>query len=676
MAQKKEAIAIRGASAKKPKSSSNINSMDGRRRVIITNVSPQVEKGQFPAKTVIEEDTVIAADIFSDGHDEIKASVFVKHKEEKLWQELPMQLLVNDHWQAIWLPQKLGFYQFKIQAWVDHFTTWQKGLQKKYRANQDIHIDLLIGAEMLDEAALNADAKTKKQLQQWSKELQTSARNGAGVSLALSHQLSEAVMRAGNKSLSTMYPQVFLVEVERRKAVFSTWYEMFPRSSAAVPGKHGTFKDVERLLPRIAHMGFDTLYFPPIHPIGEIKRKGKNNALTAGPEDPGSPWAIGNKNGGHKAIHPQLGTLRDFKQLVKKAKQRDIDIALDIAFQCAPDHPYVKEHPEWFTWRPDGSVQYAENPPKKYEDILPINFESEDWQNLWEELKSIVEYWIAQGVDIFRVDNPHTKAFPFWEWMIKEVKKNHPQTIFLAEAFTRPRLMERLAKVGFTQSYTYFTWRNTKEELEEYMNELTKTALRYYFRPNFWPNTPDILPPILTYGGENAHIQRLVLAATLSSSYGIYGPVYEFGINTPHEMKEEYIDNEKYEIKHWDWSQYTRIEEIIARVNRIRKENRALQSIWNIVFAPTSNEQVICYGKADAKSKNIVITVVNLDPYHTQGAHVRIPVEQLGIVAGVPYQLKDLLSGNKYTWQEEWNYVELNPYEMPAHIFKVEQQNY
>lgn len=676
MIQEKEAIITRKTLGNRKKTKDTRTDSDGRKRVIITNVSPQVEGGKFPARTVIGEDTIISADIFSDGHDEVRASAFVKHEEEKQWEELSMELIVNDHWEAMWQPEALGFYQFKIEAWIDHFTTWKNGLRKKYEANQDIHLALLIGAEMLEKTASEANTNDKKQLLQWSKELKSTGANGSGVSLALSDQLAAVMEQAGNKSLSTAYPQVFSVEVERKKAMFSTWYELFPRSTSPVPGQHGTFKDVEKLLPRIARMGFDTLYFPPIHPIGEEKRKGRNNALTAGPNDPGSPWAIGNKRGGHKAIHPELGSLRDFKQLVKKARKFNIDIVLDIAYQCAPDHPYVKEHPEWFLWRPDGSVQYAENPPKKYEDILPINFESEDWRNLWEELKSVVEYWIDQGIEIFRVDNPHTKAFPFWEWMIREVKKEHPQIIFLAEAFTRPRLMERLAKVGFTQSYTYFTWRNTKEELEEYMTTLAKTDMKYYFRPNFWPNTPDILPPILTHGGENAHIQRLILAATLSSNYGLYGPVYEFCINTPHQMKEEYADNEKYEIKHWDWDRYTRIKEIIARINKIRKENPALQSTWNIEFAPTSNDQIICYGKADRRTGNIILTVVNLDPYHTQAAHVKVPLDKLGMTPGAPYRLIDLLSGSKYRWQEEWNYVELNPYEMPAHVFKIEPLNY
>ncbi|WP_374163935.1 alpha-1,4-glucan--maltose-1-phosphate maltosyltransferase [Arcticibacter sp. MXS-1] len=646
---------------------------NGRRRVVITNVSPQIEGGQYPAKAAVHETLTVSADIFSDGHDEIAASVLFKHQNDQKWQEVPMRFVINDKWEAQIKSGEVGFHQYKVQGWVDHFSTWQKGLNKKYEAGQDVSVELLIGAEMIEKALENAAEADRANLTEWASRLRNPDSIPSAVLLALSAEVSTVMKPYRDAELVTVYPQAMLFEVERKKAAYSTWYELFPRSAAAEPGKHGTFNDVKRLLPRVAKMGFDVLYFPPIHPIGEKNRKGKNNSLTPGPDDPGSPWAIGNRTGGHKAIHPELGTLADFRSLVKDAKQLGIEIAMDIAYQCAPDHPYVKEHPQWFKWRPDGSVQYAENPPKKYEDILPINFETEDWQNLWTELRSVVEYWIEQGVTVFRIDNPHTKAFAFWEWMIGEVRKSHPEIIFLAEAFTRPRLMERLAKAGFNQSYTYFTWRNSKWELEEYMRELTSTELRYSFRPNFWPNTPDILPPFLSAGGENAHILRLILAATLSSSYGIYGPVYEFCVNTPHPGKEEYTDNEKYEIKYWDWDKYTRIKEIITRVNIIRKQNPALHTTYNIQFAETSNDQIICYGKADPGSDNRLIIAVNLDPHNTQGAQVRIPLWQLGIRPGTPYTVTDLLSGARYRWQDEWNYVQLNPHEMPAHIFKIEQ---
>jgi starch synthase (maltosyl-transferring) len=415
------------------------------------------------------------------------------------------------------------------------------------------------------------------------------------------------------------------------------------------------------------------IYLPPIHPIGRKHRKGLNNALNANAGDPGSCWAIGSEEGGHKSIHPELGTMKDFQDLIWAAGERNIEIAMDIAFQCAPDHPYVKEHPQWFKWRPDGSVQYAENPPKKYQDILPINFENDDWENLWEELKSVIEFWIDKGVKIFRVDNPHTKSFGFWEWAIAEIRAGEPDAIFLAEAFTRPRVMELLAKIGFNQSYTYFTWRNNPWEMRQYMEELTKTEMRNYFRPNFWPNTPDILPPVLVHGGEPAFIFRYILAATLSSNYGLYGPAYEFGVNDPYPGKEEYLDSEKYEIKDWDWFKETRIREIITRVNKIRKENPAFHDTFNIHFAEVQNDHIICYGKHDKASGNRVIVAVNMDPYNQQSANVRIPLQELGIDPHTPYQVYDMISYSRYTWQGEWNYVELNPYQMPAHIFRVEQ---
>ncbi|WP_345950693.1 alpha-1,4-glucan--maltose-1-phosphate maltosyltransferase [Mucilaginibacter sp. PAMB04274] len=644
----------------------------GQKRVIITNVSPRVEEGRFPAKVVVNEDVTLSADIFSDGHDEIAASAYIKHADDTAWSEIPMTFVINDHWEAILKTGKLGFYDFKIEGWVDHYTTWKKGLKKKFDAGQDIAVELLIGIELLEEAAAH-NVDDKASLLSWASQIKRLTDPKEAVALALSPDIAGVMYKHRHPELVTQFPVTYRIEVERLKAAFSTWYELFPRSAADGPGKHGTFKDVVRLLPRVAKMGFDVLYFPPIHPIGEKNRKGKNNSLTAGPDDPGSPWAIGNRLGGHKAIHPQLGTLKDFKSLIKEAEKLGVEIAMDIAYQCAPDHPYVKEHPQWFKWRPDGTVQYAENPPKKYEDILPFNFETEDWENLWQELKSVIDYWVDAGIRVFRIDNPHTKAFGFWQWMIGEVRTKNPEVIFLAEAFTRPRIMERLGKAGFNQSYSYFTWRNTKQELEEYLTELTKTEMRYFYRPNFWPNTPDILPPALTQGGDNAHITRVILAATLSSNYGLYGPVYEFGINAPHGAKEEYIDNEKYEIKNWDWNRYTRIGDIITRVNRIRKQNPALQTTWNIEFATTSNEQIICYVKTDKATHNNLVIAVNLDVFNTQGAHVKIPLPKLGIGYDEPYQVTDLLSGSTYQWTGDYNYVELNPYQMPAHIFKVEK---
>jgi len=643
----------------------------GQKRVVITNVSPRVDEGRYPAKAVIDENIEISADVFSDGHDEIAVSVCIKCADDETWTELPMEFMINDHWKTSYKLSKQGFYEFKIIAWVDHYTTWKKGLKKKYEAGQDINVELQIGAEFLNDAALHNEKDAAK-LRAWASHL-LALDAEQSVFLAYNNDIASVMYKHRSADFITEYPITYTIDVERKKAGFSTWYELFPRSASALANSHGNFKDVIKLLPRVFNMGFDVLYFPPIHPIGEVNRKGKNNSLTATETDPGSPWAIGNRLGGHKAILPQLGTLNDFKELLKEANKLGIDIAMDIAYQCAPDHPYVKEHPQWFKWRPDGTVQYAENPPKRYEDILPFNFETEDWENLWQELKSVIDYWVEAGVRVFRIDNPHTKSFGFWQWMIAEVRKQTPDVIFLAEAFTRPRVMERLAKAGFNQSYTYFTWRNTKQEIEQYMTELTQTDMRYYFRPNFWPNTPDILPPALINGGENAHIMRLILAATLSSNYGLYGPVYEFGINAPHGTKEEYVDNEKYEIKHWDWKKYSRIGEIITRINRIRKDNAALQSTWNIEFAGTSNNQIIGYLKTDADTHNNLLIIVNLDVQSTQGAHIKIPLSKLNIGYNEAYQVSDLLGGGKYQWIGDLNYVELNPYQMPAHIFKIEK---
>jgi starch synthase (maltosyl-transferring) len=463
------------------------------------------------------------------------------------------------------------------------------------------------------------------------------------------------------------------VRVGRHKELYSTWYELFPRSAANKAGVHGTFKDVEKLLPRVAEMGFDVLYMPPIHPVGKVNRKGKNNAVSAQEGEPGSPWAIGSDEGGHKAVHSELGTLKDYKNLIKEANKLGIEIALDLAFQCAPDHPYIKEHPEWFIWRPDGTIMYAENPPKKYQDIVPLNFESDDWQALWEELKSVILFWVEAGIHIFRVDNPHTKPFRFWEWAIAETHKVNPDVIFLSEAFSRPKIMAGLAKAGFTQSYSYFTWRNTRSEMEAYLTELTQTNSREYFRPNFWPNTPDILPYELMGAGENQFIKRLILAATLSSSYGMYGPAYEFMENTGNTNgKEEYHNSEKYETRYYDWNKRNKITDVITKINKIRKENPALQSTWNINFTRSGNEQIISYIKATEDLNNIIWCIINFDPNETQYGNVEVPKWVLNIEGPVKLRLTDLLTNEVYYWKKEVNFVKLDPSIYPGHIFKVE----
>jgi starch synthase (maltosyl-transferring) len=476
-----------------------------------------------------------------------------------------------------------------------------------------------------------------------------------------------------DRQFATTYEKLLKITGEREKARYSTWYEMFPRSCGS-PDQHGTFSDCIARLPYIAEMGFDVLYLPPIHPIGITYRKGKNNTTVTEPGDVGVPWGIGAAEGGHKAIHPQLGTLEDFRELVAKAQDYGIEIALDIAYQCSPDHPYVREHPQWFKHRPDGTIQYAENPPKKYQDIYPIDFETEDWKNLWEELKSVVLFWIEQGVHIFRVDNPHTKAFPFWEWMIGEVKQAYPETIFLSESFTRPKVMYRLAKVGYTQSYTYFTWRNTKWELQEYFTELTQTEVREFFRPNVWPNTPDILHEFLQHGGQPAFKLRLALAATLAASYGIYGPAYEVCENRPIKAgSEEYLDSEKYQMRVWDLDSPYTIKDWIQRANRSRREHPALQSNNSLRFHEINNEEIICYTKQSEDLSDLMLMVVNLSPYHTHSGWLHLPLESLGLKPDQPYQLHDLLNDAHYTWSGEYNYVELNPHASPAHIFWIEQ---
>ena len=651
--------------------------LKGYKRVVIENVSPEIDCGTYPIKRIINEEIEVTADIFGDGHDKVAATLLYREArtgrgKERKWQEERMTFLENDRWTAKFQAGKEGYYEYTLSAWIDHFSTWQYGLKKKSEANQPLKTELLIGVELMEEALSRANASQKKKLKAAIEILKDEKQQEKALTTAFDESLSEVMYITRDRDVATVYDKALTVRVERKKALFSAWYELFPRSTSSTPDTHGTFKDCERILPEVAQMGFDVIYLPPIHPIGRSHRKGTNNATEAEPGDPGSPWAIGAKEGGHKSIHPELGSMEDFVSLVKKAKEMGIEIAIDFAIQCSPDHPYVKEHPKWFKWRPDGTVQYAENPPKKYQDVLPVNFENPDWENLWKELLSIVEFWIDKGVTIFRVDNPHTKPFIFWEWLIKEINFKHDGIIFLAEAFTRPRIMEKLAKVGFNQSYSYFTWRNSKEDFIEYLTEITKTNRREYFRPNFWPNTPDILPVSLENQGEPSFIIRLILAATLSSNYGIYGPVFEFGHNEAYPGKEEYNHSEKYEIKHWDWTRQTRIKEVIRKINAIRNENAALQSTWNIKFNDTDNQQLISFTKIDQEKQNKLVIVVNLDQNFSQSGWVKVPLHHLGITGNEPFAVVDLLNDARYTWQDEWNYVELHPQAIPAHIFRIE----
>ncbi|MBI4774607.1 MAG: alpha-1,4-glucan--maltose-1-phosphate maltosyltransferase [Deltaproteobacteria bacterium] len=648
---------------------------DERIRIVIEHVTPEIDAGRFPIKRTVGEKVVVEADIFADGHDEISCVLLYRKYGEPEWFEIPMISLVNDRRQGSFAVTDLGRYQYGIQAWVDRFKTWQKKLNKKLEAGQDVSVDLLEGARIVREAALRASGSDAGLLLERAAALNSQER---WKDRAIPNQfgdLADLMSRYPDKRSAATYDTELSVVVDREKAGFSSWYEMFPRSCADKPGRHATLRECEARLPYIAQMGFDVLYLPPIHPIGFTDRKGKNNISEAGSGDTGSPWAIGSEAGGHRNIHPDLGTPEDFLRFMDKAKDYGIEIALDLAFQCSPDHPYVREHPEWFRTRPDGTIQYSENPPKKYEDIFPLDFETENWKSLWEELKGVVLFWIEQGVRIFRVDNPHTKPFPFWECLINEIKKKYPEVVFLAEAFTRPKVMYRLAKLGFTQSYTYFAWRNTSSEISRYFEELTQTEASEFFRPNLWPNTPDILTEYLQIGGRPAFMSRLVLAATLGANYGIYGPAFELCEARPRGPgEEEYLNSEKYEIRHWDIERPDSLKDFIARINRIRKENPALQSDRSLRFHPSSNDQLICYSKQTTDRSNIILVVVNLDPHHTHAAWMDIPLVDWGLDPLRPYQVHDLVSDARYLWKGSRNYVETNPAVVPAHIFRIRRR--
>ncbi|MGA2535974.1 MAG: alpha-1,4-glucan--maltose-1-phosphate maltosyltransferase [Terracidiphilus sp.] len=648
---------------------------DGRKRVVIEAVSPVVDGGSFPVKRTVGDHVRVEADIFTDGHDAIAASLLVHREESDQWLEIPMLPLVNDRWTATFRVAELGRYGFKVQGWVDHFETWHRDLLKRIKAEADAPVDYLIGAELVTAAAGRAAGPDAA----WLRGRADTLRSGKPPKELRIHAtdptLHEIALRYPDKRFASESHREYPIVVDPVIARFSAWYEFFPRSTAAQLGKHGTFADSEKRLPYIAEMGFNVVYLPPIHPIGVNFRKGRNNNPLSQPGDYGSPWAIGSVEGGHKAIHPELGTLEDFRRFVAKAKEFDLTLAMDIAFQAAPDHPYVREHEDWFRKRPDGTIQYAENPPKKYQDIYPFDFESEDWAGMWEELKSVFDYWIAQGVTIFRVDNPHTKAFPFWAWVIPAIKRDHPEVLFLAEAFTRPKIMYRLAKLGFSQSYTYFPWRNGKAEIAAYLTELAQAPVRDFFRANQWPNTPDILTEFLQIGGRAVFSIRLLLAATLGSNYGIYGPAFELMEHVPvRRGSEEYLDSEKYEIRHWDLESADSLHPLIAVVNAIRNDNTALQNDWSIRFYSTENEQLICYSKESEDRSNLILVVVNLDPHYTQSGFVTVPLEELEIPRERGYEAEDLLTGARYMWNGPRNYIELNPAHLPGHILKIHRR--
>jgi len=646
---------------------------EGRQRVVIEAVTPQVDGGRFSAKRVVGEAVIVEADVFADGHDRLACAVLYRHEADSDWTEVAMTALPNDRWRASFMVDRLGRYHFSVIGWVDTFASWRHDFRRRPDNDPDIAISARVGAELLLAVAARAPEPVSKKLADAAAHLTGKVRITARRAIADDAELVQLMESHAERRFVARYARDLAIAVNRERARVGAWYEFFPRSCS--PGSHGRFADCEKMLAYAAAMGFDVVYLPPIHPIGRTYRKGPNNVLAASPDDIGSPWAIGGAEGGHKSIHPDLGTLDDFRQFVKKADKLGLDIALDIAFQCSPDHPYIKEHPEWFRRRPDGSIQYAENPPKKYQDIYQFDYETDAWEALWRELKSVVDFWIEQGVRIFRVDNPHTKSFALWEWLITEIQRVHPDVIFLAEAFTRPKVMHRLAKLGFSQSYTYFTWRNTKSELIEYFTELTQQHGREYFLPNVWPNTPDILSEYLQFGGRPAFMVRFVLAATLAANYGIYGPAFEHAEARAREPgSEEYADSEKYQVRHWDLDRPDSLRDFMARVNSIRRDNPALQSDWGLEYHKIDNDKLFCYSKTSADGTDTVLVVVNLDPHHRQSGWVELPLEEFGLTPGKPYQMHDQLSDARFLWDGARNYVELDPQIAPAHIFRLRRR--
>jgi len=642
------------------------------RRAVIEKVFPEVDEGAFPIKRITGDSIRVDAHVFADGHDVVACVLRHRHESEEAWTEVPMTPPGNDEWTAEFTVERTGRHLYTVCAWTDPFRTWHRDFIKRVDAGQDVSIDILVGAALAEKAAKRASGSDRKRLSTWAAELRADTDIAAR---------TEKALHPGQAALAKAYPdrkhaaEYRLLEawVDREIGRFSAWYEMFPRSASPDPSRAGTLQDVIARLPYVAELGFDILYLPPIHPIGTTFRKGRNNSLECGPDDPGSPWAIGSEHGGHKDIHPALGTLEDFRELVHHASQLGIELALDIAFQCSPDHPYVREHPDWFRSRPDGTIQYAENPPKKYQDIYPFDFECRDWRGLWEELKSVFLFWAAQGVRVFRVDNPHTKPFAFWQWVLAEVRRDCPDAVFLSEAFTRPKIMYRLAKLGFTQSYNYFPWRTGKHELIEYFTELTQTEVREFFRPSLWTNTPDILISYLQEGGRQAFIIRYVLASTLGASYGIYGPAFELCEGRSRgPLQEEYLDSEKYEARRWDLDDPAGIRDIISRVNTARREHPALQTDANLLFHAVDNDQLLCYSKQTGS--DLVLVFVNLDFRNKQAGWVELPLDWLGIDEQLPFKLHDILTGESYAWTGARNFVELRHESgLPAHVFLVSQ---
>ena len=652
---------------------------EGRFRAVVESVGPSVDGGRFPIKRVVGDEVVVEADAFADGHDVVSTVLRYRRRDgddtgEAGWSETPMEALGNDRWRGRFVVDSVGRWEYAVTAWTDAWATWRRDLRPRLDARQDVAVDLLIGADLVEDTAGRARGRDRTALVAAASTIRGDGDHAARAAAALDDGLDELMRRHADRRFATTSDALRIV-VDPVHARFSAWYELFPRSVSSVPGRHGTFRDVIDRLPYLERLGFDVLYLPPIHPIGRTFRKGPNNVVTSGADDPGVPWAIGAAEGGHMSTHPELGTVDDFRALVEAAAARGIRVALDLAYQASPDHPWVREHPSWFRQRPDGTVQYAENPPKKYQDIYPFDFESDDWRGLWENLARVVRFWIDQGVRIFRVDNPHTKAFSFWEWMIGDVKADEPDVLFLAEAFTRPKVMYRLAKIGFSQSYTYFTWRTTKWDLTAYFEEITRPPVSDFFRPNIWPNTPDILHETLQHGGRPMFEARIVLAATLAATYGIYGPAYELLEATPREPgSEEYLDSEKYQLRSWDLDHADSIAPLIERLNRIRREHPALQSNDRLTFHAIDDDELLAYLKRSADGDDAVLTVVSLDPHRARSATLEVPLDLLGMGGDQPFEVEDLLDGSVRLWHGSRNVVDVDPAACPARVFHFRPQ--
>jgi starch synthase (maltosyl-transferring) len=644
--------------------------------IVIEHVRPEVDGGRFPAKRVIGEACVVSADIFRDGHDQLAARIRYRSPGEGEWAYAPMQFDYNvDRWSGSFALDRIGEWRFTIEAWTDVFATWRSGLEKKVGAGQDVELELLEGAEIIERSArASKDRTARASLTQGAQTLRDTTVSAADrIRTALDPALLAVVTQYPAREDLTEYTRQLLVTVDRVRAAFAAWYEMFPRSQSGDPKRHGTFADAERQLPRIAQLGFDVVYLPPIHPIGTTFRKGKNNTLEALPGDLGSPWAIGSIEGGHTAVHPQLGTLKDFEHFVQRANELGLEVALDYALQTSPDHPWVREHPDWFKIRPDGTIQYAENPPKKYQDIYPMNFWTEDREALWQACLDIFRFWMQRGVRTFRVDNPHTKPFAFWEWLIADLKKTDPDVVLLSEAFTRPKKLLYLAKLGFAQSYTYFTWKNTTYELRDWLTEFSSPDILEYYRGNLFANTPDILHEYLQRGGRPAFRVRLILAATLSPLYGVYSG-FELYENLPVRTgSEEYLNSEKYELRPRDFTKPGNLDAEIRRINRIRRENPALQRADNLTFHHCENDQILFYRKSMPDGSNDLLMAVNVDPTRAQEGMVHVPLDALGISPTTVFPVTDLLTGAQFQWRGARNYVRLDPIQEPAHVLRVER---